>query len=128
MNRMVNIIGILLLLTFSIGVSGQNPYIERFVPPSPTASSLGQYGEVPVSLYTGVANVQVPLYTLQERGLSVPINLSYHASGIKVDQMPSWWGWGGHSTLVAQSPEPLWDFLMRMQMDTRLMQIVLLII
>tara|TARA_A100000171_G_scaffold36322_2_gene34982 strand:+ start:1336 stop:4494 length:3159 start_codon:yes stop_codon:yes gene_type:complete len=91
---MVNIIGILLLLTFSIGVSGQNPYIERFVPPSPTASSLGQYGEVPVSLYTGVANVQVPLYTLQERGLSVPINLSYHASGIKVDQMPSWVGLG----------------------------------
>jgi hypothetical protein len=60
--------------------------------PSPNAASLGLYGEVPVSLYTGTPNIDIPLYTLEEGKIKVPISLSYHASGVRVNQHPGWVG------------------------------------
>lgn len=60
--------------------------ITNFVPPSPNASSLGQYGETPVSYYTGTPAINIPLYEVKSRNLSIPVSLSYHASGIKVNQ------------------------------------------
>ncbi|CAK9061882.1 Uncharacterized protein SCF082_LOCUS32340, partial [Durusdinium trenchii] len=48
----------------------------------------------PVNLYTGVPSISVPLYTLPGRSGSVPIALSYHAAGIKVDDVPSAEGMG----------------------------------
>ena len=36
---------------------------------SPNAASLGKYGDVPVNLYTGKANVNIPIYSLEERGI-----------------------------------------------------------
>jgi RHS repeat-associated protein len=32
--------------------------------PSPTASSLGKFGDIPVSLYTGLPDIEIPLYTV----------------------------------------------------------------
>lgn len=57
--------------------------------PSPTASSLGKYADIPVSYHTGVPNISVPLYTINEGDLSLPISLSYHAAGIRVDEISS---------------------------------------
>ncbi|MEM7371947.1 MAG: hypothetical protein AAF587_25250 [Bacteroidota bacterium] len=56
------------------------------IPPSPNAASLGQYLEIPIGLYSGTPGVQVPIWTLTGKEMSVPIGLSYHASGIKVEQ------------------------------------------
>lgn len=52
--------------------------------PAPTAASLGAYGDIPVSLYTGRVDVEVPLHTLQGRTLALPISLSYHGGGVRV--------------------------------------------
>ncbi|CAG5003317.1 hypothetical protein DYBT9275_03126 [Dyadobacter sp. CECT 9275] len=60
--------------------------------PSPNAASLGMYGEVPVSLYTGTPNIDIPVYTIDEGKIKVPISLSYHASGVRVNQHPGWVG------------------------------------
>lgn len=57
--------------------------------PSPTSAELGRYGDVPVSLYTGVPSVSVPIYTITSQGYSLPLSLSYMASGIRVDQEAS---------------------------------------
>ena len=62
--------------------------------PSPTAASLGKFGDIPVSLYTGTPNINIPLYEVRGRVLSLPITLSYQASGIKVDEIPGWVGMG----------------------------------
>ena len=64
------------------------------IPPSPEASALALYAEVPVSNYTGLPQIAVPLGELVSRGLSLPISLSYHASGIRVDQIASREGLG----------------------------------
>ena len=39
-------------------------------------------------------NINIPLYELKGRKLSVPISLSYHASGVKVGEIPGWVGLG----------------------------------
>ncbi len=64
------------------------------IPPSPNSSALLEYANIPVNYYTGTPEIDVPLYTLKGRHLELPISLSYHASGIKVDDIPSWVGTG----------------------------------
>nr|WP_199159147.1 hypothetical protein [Pedobacter sp. ASV2] len=61
---------------------------------SPNAASFGLYGKIPVSFYTGTPNIQIPLYTLQQKEVSIPINLNYHASGLRPDMHPGWVGTG----------------------------------
>ncbi len=73
-------------------VSSQD--LPSITPPSPTAFELGKYGEVPVGMFTGTANVSVPLYQYKTRNVSVPISLSYNSNGLRVDQMTSWVGLG----------------------------------
>ncbi|MCS2956437.1 hypothetical protein NXX53_03005 [Bacteroides salyersiae] len=62
--------------------------------PSPEAYALMQYEAIPVSTYTGVPSVNIPIYTIQVGNYSLPISLNYHASGIKVAQEASWVGLG----------------------------------
>ena len=59
---------------------------------SPTAASLGKFGDIPVSLYTGMPQISIPLYTLNARTHGLPISLSYHASGLKVEKTGGWVG------------------------------------
>ena len=70
------------------------PQIDKIIPPSPTAAGLGKFGEIPVGTYTGTPQIQVPLYTVPGKKLSLPITLSYHASGIKADDIAGWVGLG----------------------------------
>jgi len=56
------------------------------IPNSPEAQAFTQYGNVDVGLYNGTPNIQVPIYVYKGRELDLPINLTYDASGIKVDQ------------------------------------------
>ncbi len=61
---------------------------------SPTAASLGKYADIPVSYHTGIPQISVPIYTIKEGSLTVPISLSYHAGGMKVQEAASWVGAG----------------------------------
>ncbi len=44
---------------------------------------------VPVSNYTGRANISIPIYEVSAGNMSVPISLSYNSSGVKVADMAS---------------------------------------
>lgn len=66
--------------------------LNSIIPPSPNAASLGRFGDVPVGKYTGVANISIPLYNVSLDGLELPISLSYHSGGIKVEDEASWVG------------------------------------
>lgn len=61
---------------------------------SPDVTSLGLYNEYPVDISTGVPTIKVPLYTVRTGRLELPISISYHASGIRVDQESSSVGLG----------------------------------
>jgi RHS repeat-associated protein len=66
----------------------------RVTVPSPTAASLGKFGDMPVSFHTGVPDITVPLFTARGRTLELPITLKYHASGIRVEEIGGWAGLG----------------------------------
>jgi RHS repeat-associated protein len=68
--------------------------IKDVVMPTPNAASLGKYGDIPVSFNTGIPNVGIPIHTLTEGPISLPISLSYHAGGLKVGEPTSWAGLG----------------------------------
>lgn len=71
-----------------------NTYLNNFVQPPPNAASLGKYADYPVGYYTGVPNISIPIYDLKDGSISLPISLSYHASGIRVSELASWVGLG----------------------------------
>lgn len=82
---------IVLFFVFNINGAQELPNVTAH---SPNVASLGQYGEYPVDFSTGVPKIEIPLYTIISGGLQLPITLSYHASGIKVDQESSFVGLG----------------------------------
>jgi len=59
---------------------------------SPNASSLGLYGEVPVSLFTGIPEISIPIFTAPDKYNGFSIGLSYHGGGVRPDQHPGWVG------------------------------------
>jgi YD repeat-containing protein len=68
--------------------------LPTIIPPSPNVAAFQKYGNIPVSAYTGVPNISIPLYQIVCGDISVPISLSYHASGIKVSEESSRVGLG----------------------------------
>ncbi|MEP7372266.1 MAG: hypothetical protein ABI675_02685 [Chitinophagaceae bacterium] len=81
---------------FSLMVQGQDSSatIGKVTISSPTAASLGMFGDIPVSYHTGLPNVTVPIYTIKSNLLQYPISLNYHGGGIKVQENASWVGAG----------------------------------
>lgn len=71
-----------------------NTLIKDVVMPAPNAAALGKYSDIPVSYFTGVPSISIPIYTVQEGPLSVPVALNYHASGVRVGEPASWVGLG----------------------------------
>lgn len=85
----------LLCLFFAISTYSQNAMeMLKVISPSPTVEGLCRYGEIPVSYATGIPEISIPLYTLKCGSLELPITLSYHAGGIRVDDAASWVGLG----------------------------------
>ncbi|MBS0030044.1 DUF5977 domain-containing protein [Chitinophaga sp. 22321] len=65
---------------------------RQVIPPSPEASELGKYGNLPMNLFTGTPNINIPLYELKGQSLSLPISLSFNATGFKPEELASWVG------------------------------------
>ena len=59
------------------------------IPPSPDAAAFAKYAEVPTGGYTGIPPIDIPLHTISSGRVSVPLSLSYHAGGIKVEDVAS---------------------------------------
>lgn len=76
-------------LTYSQGIP-KPPLSENIQ--SPNASSLGRYGDVPVSLYTGTPEIGIPIQIINEGDITLDINLQYDASGVRINSVPGWVG------------------------------------
>lgn len=56
---------------------------------SANAASLGKYLDYPVSHHTGIPEISIPIHTVTEGSLTLPINLSYHAAGLNIQEVSS---------------------------------------
>lgn len=99
-NRIKHIFSLIALWGICWAYGQQEPhdfdYLEKIVPPSPTAASLGTYGNIPINLSNGSPNINLPIYTLLSNDVSIPINISYSSNGVQVDGVPGQLGvdWG----------------------------------
>lgn len=67
---------------------GKGPsFTENIIPPSPNAAQAARYADCPVSYCLGLPDISIPIYTARGRELSLPVTLSYHAGGIRVDDV-----------------------------------------
>ena len=86
------IIPLLLTICFSLSAEDKfGDYATRkysVIPPSPEVASMMKYVDIPVSYFTGQPQIEIPIYTITEGSLSVPISLSYKGGGIKQNELP----------------------------------------
>ncbi|MHA4811648.1 DUF5977 domain-containing protein [Flavitalea flava] len=92
------IVILLFIISFRLSAQGISLPANHLLPvvmgPSPTAASLGKYGQWPVNYYTGIPNISIPIYEIKSGDIGLPVSLSYHAGGIKVEDISSWMGTG----------------------------------
>ncbi|MCJ7936049.1 MAG: hypothetical protein MUW56_21070 [Chryseobacterium sp.] len=70
--------------------------LNRNLPQSPGVSSLMKFEEVPVSLYTGIPDINIPIgdFTTNSSKLNLNLSLNYHPLSAKVDDVASEYGLG----------------------------------
>lgn len=124
----------LIILTFFVryaaqaqgtGLTFASSPADNLIPPSPEASALGRYAAIPVGLYTGTPQINIPLWEVTEGDITVPISLSYHASGHLVDDIAprTGMGWtlnaGGvvTRTIIGEADEYLADGFLAVTKD-----------
>lgn len=90
----LSVLFVFLNIPFFLTAQPVQTFVQDVTMPAPNAAALGKYGDIPVSYYTGVPNIDIPIYTVQQGPLSLPVSLSYHASGIKLGELASWVGIG----------------------------------
>ncbi len=85
---------ILISVSTSSFAQAVNKFIDNVTMDDPSVAALQKYSDVPVSYSSGVPNINIPIFNVQEGELSLPISLSYHASGIRVVEPASRVGLG----------------------------------
>ena len=93
------IFAILLLVSLMCLGQQQSLSLPELMTPSPKATMMNRFGNYPTNLYTGLVDITIPIYTIQVKGFTLPIEFKYHASGLKYDDLPMEVGYGW--TLVA---------------------------
>ncbi|CAI8706296.1 DUF5977 domain-containing protein [Chryseobacterium sp. IT-36CA2] len=102
-----NLITVILIFSFFKSYSQNNndlSYYFKNFPTSPSTASFLRYGDIQNSEFTGTNSPTIPLYTIQNGDITIPLNLDYTSgNGIKVSDEASSVGLGwnlGMPTIV----------------------------
>ena len=98
MNQLTAIILTILINFTNLHAQSSNPLPNlepvSILPVSPNNAALGNYVQLPISSYTGIPDINIPLWQASLGDINLPLVLSYHSGGIKVDEISSWVGLG----------------------------------
>jgi hypothetical protein len=90
-----NIFCILLLNTCIVfGQSGVDINYQKPSAILPQVAEIMKYTDYPTDLFSGLVNINIPLYILVDGDITLPISISYHASGMKVKEKTGKIGFG----------------------------------
>jgi hypothetical protein len=90
---LARVVIIVLLFQSTITGHGQSENLGVSLP-SANAGGLGLYTEMPVSYFTGIPSISIPLFEMKGNKISLPISMSYHAGGLRPELHPGWVGNG----------------------------------
>jgi YD repeat-containing protein len=98
MSMRIKLIALFILLRYvAMGQVYNDAYkfIAKYdLPKSPNASSFERYISVPGNYQTGQVNPTIPLLSFTVDGITVPVNLNYSNTGLKIADVASWVGLG----------------------------------
>ncbi len=92
--RKILIILILLLITGNSQAQTTGTGISQIIPPSPEMSALFRYLEFSVNHASGIPSIDIPIYEIKHGPITLPITISYDASGRKAAEYISSVGMG----------------------------------
>lgn len=67
---------------------------QSYVPPTPSSAVFSQYSSGQPEISTGAVSLNIPIYEINYKGISIPFALHYHSNGIKVFDSPYPCGYG----------------------------------
>lgn len=67
---------------------------NSLIPPSPEAAALGKFGIFPVTYYTGMPAISIPITEIKTTKLDLPISLDYNYNGYRPSDPATWAGLG----------------------------------
>jgi len=75
--------------------NGYSQDLPKVIKPAPETAALFRFADYPMDYSTGLPQISIPIYQVQSGSLSVPISISYHASGRRVSDQdgPISLGW-----------------------------------
>jgi len=73
---------------------GNNEYLARVIPPSPTSSVFQRYGNHQPSLSSGTINIPIPLFEIETDNFKLPFSVQYNTAGINFMDQPCPLGYG----------------------------------
>lgn len=96
MKKTIICAAIVLANFFEAQTTDSNKNIPNIIPPSPTVNSLMKFEEVPVSNYTGIPDITIPIANIPTGLSNVDFNLAlkYHVNNAKSDSKASETGLG----------------------------------
>lgn len=94
MKKILSIIS-LLFTAFSFSQIIEANKVPEVLPPAPTVAAFMKFEEIPVSYYTGIPDVSVPIFSTKlKNGQSFEVKLGYHPASIIANEVASNCGLG----------------------------------
>jgi hypothetical protein len=105
------------LLLFFVKTMAQEAGLPAVVKPSPQSMAFTKYGDYPMTGVNGLTDITIPIHTIAGRKLSLPITMSFHASGMMAGEVEGALGmrWtlncGGLVTRTMKGTPDEWNYL-----------------
>ncbi|SIR38508.1 hypothetical protein [Chryseobacterium sp. RU33C] len=71
---------------YTTNTNDAGKHIPKISPTSPESFKFSQYGNIPIGMFTGSPNINIPITELSIDGVSIPISLNYSSNGINIDE------------------------------------------
>ena len=114
----ITVMGALAMSAMMYAQNYVTPVRNDITPPSPQSAAIMAVQSPEPDMLTGAVNVDIPIYTIESDGYSLPVTLKYHTNGIKVfdDPTPLGYGWTLQPALRATRtvygrPDELYPFV-----------------